>query len=298
MKLLITGAAGEIGRAVVPVLADRHEVRATDVVEAAPPCEFVQANLLDDGAVDKLVEGVDAVLHLAALLPFDYTLRQFMDVNATVPTLLLDAAARAGVDNLVYASTVWATGHGPEEGKYPITVDTPPHAICPYGHAKYVGEIGAEYVARNTAMRVQVVRLCGYDTCGEIGSKGVIEWRSVDWPTLVIAAARGQRSFDPLDMAEAFDGALKMEGKFSRNILGVDWPFEAEDAEIVLADAEEAWEKYYPGAKAFFRMLGINAPELQFWYETRPFAEAAKWRPRMTLPKLMTRYLAMHGDKL
>jgi nucleoside-diphosphate-sugar epimerase len=298
MRVLVTGAAGEIGRAVVPLLAEQHDVRATDIVEAAPPCEFVRADLLAEGAAAELVQGVEAVLHLAALLVRDYTMRQYMDVNATATALLMSAAAAAGVNNFVYASTVWVTGHGPEEGVHPVTVETPPKAICAYGYSKYLGEVSGEYHAGNTDLRVQVLRLCGYDHCGEIAPSGMIEWRSVDWPTLVIAATRSQRFFDPVDMADAFDAALKLPGKFSRYIVGVDWPFEAGESEVVLGDSEEAWEARYPGAKRLFRALGINAPDLKYWYETRPFCEATRWQPRMTLPKLMNRYLAMHGDKI
>ena len=115
--LLVTGAAGDFGRDLVPLLARTHDVRATDVLAVAPPCEFVQADLLDQKTLPSLVADREAVIHLAAKLPPKRpSTRECFDVNATASGMLMEAAAAAGVSHFIYASTIWATGHGVEEG--------------------------------------------------------------------------------------------------------------------------------------------------------------------------------------
>ena len=74
MKVLVTGSAGKVGRAVVKALMQKgHEVRATDVV---PPVferpepddpEYIQADVSDAGDMLAVARGMDAVVHAAAL---------------------------------------------------------------------------------------------------------------------------------------------------------------------------------------------------------------------------------------
>jgi len=71
MKVLVTGAAGAIGRVLRDGIAGRYDlVRLTDRVEMAPArqgVEVVQAELTDMDAVCAAMEGMDAVVHLSAI---------------------------------------------------------------------------------------------------------------------------------------------------------------------------------------------------------------------------------------
>jgi len=300
VKLLVTGAAGDFGRDLVPLLARDHEVRATDVVATSPPCEFVQADLLDAEALPVLVEGRDAVVHLAAKLPpRQPTTRECFDVNATASALVMEAAAAAGVRRLVYVSTVWATGHGPEEEPRPIDEDAPWRPICCYGVTKLLGEMAAEYYARMTDLSVTVLRMCGYARCPSLGPDGWMDWARPDWPELVLHLTRpGQKLFDPLDLLDAVGAALDMEHRFARYVVGQQWPFQAEDAETLRTEPERAWDRYYAGALELFSELGVHPAELHFFYSVRRFSEATGWRQRLTLDQVARRYLARRGDRL
>lgn len=300
MKLLVTGAAGEFGRDLVPLLAKDHDVRATDVVAASPPCEFVQADLLDAEALGGLVEGRDAVVHLAAKLPTrQWTTRDYLEVNATASALLMEAAAGAGVRRVVYVSTVWATGHGPEEEPRPIDEEAPWRPICCYGLTKLLGEMAAEYYAGTTDLSVTVLRMCGYARCGALGPDGWLDWARPDWPELVFHLTRpGQKLFDPLDLLDVVSAALAMEERFARYVVGQQWPFQAEDAGTLLREPERAWERYYPGAGELFSQLGVHPPEVPFYYSVRRFCEATGWRQRLKLDQVARRYLARRGDRL
>lgn len=75
MKYLVTGASGFTGRALVKTLCDAgHAVRAADIVQSPEldgRAEFVKCDVRSDSEVAKAVEGVQSVMHLGAIVPFN-----------------------------------------------------------------------------------------------------------------------------------------------------------------------------------------------------------------------------------
>ena len=67
--IVVTGAAGRLGRRVVQLLVDRgREVLATDQVEADDlPAEFVRCDLGNAVAVHDVLKGAEAVIHMGAI---------------------------------------------------------------------------------------------------------------------------------------------------------------------------------------------------------------------------------------
>lgn len=126
-RVLVTGAAGPIGRIACAGLAARGwKVRGLDKVPldgvdglADPP---VLAKVTDAGAVRRATEGVDAVVHLAGLAeaPSDPVLAATVEGTFHV----FDAARRAGVSRVVHASGSHPVGFVP--GSAPATADVPP----------------------------------------------------------------------------------------------------------------------------------------------------------------------------
>jgi nucleoside-diphosphate-sugar epimerase len=68
-KIVVTGAGGKAGRAVVRALLERdHDVLAVDVVPAAGSATpFLLADLTDFGQTVECLAGVESVVHLAAI---------------------------------------------------------------------------------------------------------------------------------------------------------------------------------------------------------------------------------------
>jgi nucleoside-diphosphate-sugar epimerase len=65
--ILITGAAGDVGRRLAPLLADTYRLRLSDLKEPAGMAsgtEFVKADLADLAQVEAAVAGVDGIIHL------------------------------------------------------------------------------------------------------------------------------------------------------------------------------------------------------------------------------------------
>jgi len=115
MRVLITGAAGVLGQLVTQlVAAEGHDLLLTDLV-AAPegsPHPFVAADLSNDEQTTGLCDGIDQVLHIAAIHPWkQYTSQQYLDLNIKGTHNLAAEAARAGVQRLIYTSSVSAHGY-------------------------------------------------------------------------------------------------------------------------------------------------------------------------------------------
>jgi nucleoside-diphosphate-sugar epimerase len=123
MRLLVTGATGAIGPAVVrAALGAGHEVRALVRREAPtaprPGLEWCRGDLGDPRSLVAAIRDVDAVVHLAALLhitnPPPELRREYERVNVEGTAHLLAAARAAGVRRFVLASTtaVYGDTHG------------------------------------------------------------------------------------------------------------------------------------------------------------------------------------------
>jgi len=119
MRTLITGGAGYIGSTLAPrLLAKGHRVRVLDLLLhggrpllpawAHPKFEFVRGDVRDRETVRRALEGVDAVVHLAAIVGDPACAKQpdlAREVNLEASLSLLEESRRMGVSRFVFAST-------------------------------------------------------------------------------------------------------------------------------------------------------------------------------------------------
>jgi nucleoside-diphosphate-sugar epimerase len=149
-KYLVTGAAGFIGSALVRALLDRgEEVRGIDnfatgkrenLSEVLQRMDFRQVDILDLDATRQACEGMDYVLHQAAIpsVPksvLDPVGSNRANVDGTVNVLV--AARDATVKRVVYAASSSAYGDTPTLPKHEAMN---PNPISPYAVAKLTGE--------------------------------------------------------------------------------------------------------------------------------------------------------------
>jgi nucleoside-diphosphate-sugar epimerase len=114
MRFLLTGAAGFIGGHVTRQLKEHgHSVRAFDVRERDTGAdEWIVGDLRDLEVLERAVDGVDRVIHLAAIpasRPRDEW-PSVVDVNVRGTYLLMEAMARQGIRNVVFASSACVLG--------------------------------------------------------------------------------------------------------------------------------------------------------------------------------------------
>jgi NAD+ dependent glucose-6-phosphate dehydrogenase len=175
--VLLTGAGGRVGEAILGALGDAYDWRLLDreplsndkIPDGVDYEDIFIADVTDESAVRAAVSGVGAVIHLAGdprpEAPWDSVLRNNIDGTQTV----LEAAVREGVEKFVYASSNHAVG------AYETTERTPemyrPHdefrldgTELPrpgnyYGVSKAAGEILGRYIHDEYGISVVNVRI-------------------------------------------------------------------------------------------------------------------------------------------
>jgi nucleoside-diphosphate-sugar epimerase len=121
MKVVVIGATGNVGSAVVRTLGTDGRVEEIVGVARRRPTELTFPRTVwreADIAVDDLatvLAGADAVIHLAWLIQPSRDERTTHRVNVEGSARVFDAAARAGVGTIVYASSVGAYSEGPKD---------------------------------------------------------------------------------------------------------------------------------------------------------------------------------------
>lgn len=148
MRLLITGAAGGVGTLLRPLLArpDRT-LRLLDVAglpDSGDGAEPVRASITDLAAMTAACADVDAVLHLGGLAT-EHPWEEILPVNIDGTYKVFEAARRAGVPRVVFASTNHTVGFHPRDGhEAPDRLFPRPDTY--YGVSKVAGEaLGSLY---------------------------------------------------------------------------------------------------------------------------------------------------------
>ena len=136
--VLLTGASGVIGRAITPVLRERFDLRLFDKHDPGDIPGLFAGDLAEPDALDDALAGVHTLIHLAA----QSTEADF--VSVLVPNNIVglhhtfEAALRAGVKRIVFASTIQAFDRYPRG--HTITATDLPRPVTLYGATKAFGE--------------------------------------------------------------------------------------------------------------------------------------------------------------
>ena len=145
MKVLVTGGAGFIGSHVVEKLIDQGIAPRVLDMKDPPlngPVELIRGSLTDPEVVEQAVDGIEAVIHLAAVANVDDVLRDpaWSEAVNTRGTLnVLEACRKAGVGRVVYASTIWVYSDCDEQAVDEETRIVPPSHV--YTATKLAGEL-------------------------------------------------------------------------------------------------------------------------------------------------------------
>jgi len=157
MRIVVTGGSGKAGRWVVRDLREHgHDVVNVDLVpDGSPNYLFVLTDLTDGGQVRDVVDGADAVVHLAAipapgLRPEGETFR----VNTVSTWNVFHAAATAKVGRVIWASseTVLGLPFDRPPDFAPIDETITPRPESSYALSKLVSETLAVQTARQTGI--------------------------------------------------------------------------------------------------------------------------------------------------
>jgi uronate dehydrogenase len=145
-RLLLTGAAGGLGRVLRPRLkAHCTALRLSDIADlgsAAPGEELMPAPLEDKAAVHRLLGGVDAVVHMGGVST-EHSFEQVLPANIVGVYHLYEAARRHGVKRIVFASSNHVIGFYRQDEVIDTRVPVRPDGY--YGLSKAFGENLAQF---------------------------------------------------------------------------------------------------------------------------------------------------------
>ena len=161
MRVLITGGAGHVGKPICQkFVGNGWDVR---VIDLASECDieglsYTQCDILDFAALEKQVEGCDAIVHLAAIpTTMTHPESTVFEINVAGSYNVFEAAERAGVKRIAQASSINAFGGywGCDDRQFdyfPLDEDHPLHTTDVYSLSKQLVEEVAAYYQRRSGI--------------------------------------------------------------------------------------------------------------------------------------------------
>ena len=245
-RLLITGAAGKIGDALRKGLRGRYSlIRLLDVaplgaVEAGE--EIHSADIRDIAAVEKSMNGIDCVVHLAGASE-EAEWEKVLPLNIEGCYNVFESARRQGVKRVVFASSNHAVGFHRRERFIDNTVAPRPDSR--YGVSKVFGEALGRLYADKHGLSVACLRIGTFRTPDRpVDARGLLTWishrdmvqlarRCIDHPNyhfvIVYGVSKNLRSrwdntsvkflgYQPEDDSEMFAAEIFAQGKRENEI--------------------------------------------------------------------------------
>jgi len=277
VKVLVTGAAGFIGSHLTEALVkDGHHVtalvRPTSSLDALREVkvEVIRGDVTDVQAVEKAVRGHQLVYHLAAKVSRTRaTKKESFAINVRGTENIVDAALKAGVERVIYGSSIGVYGTIRHPPVNEMTV-TNPNSY--YRSTKLWGEEIIRTARENNRLPVVIAR---------IGS--VIGPRGLNWLGLSSAIANGQfrmigsgeNHLHPVYVSDLVDGLRRCgevrEGEGQTYILAGREPVTLKQFVKAIADAwgvdsrighvaSTPFRQFHALARSIYRFLGVEVP--------------------------------------
>jgi len=168
-KVLVTGGAGFIGSHLVEKLLERrYQVIVLDdlikgkmenLAKVGQQIQFIQADIREENTVKNALNGVNRVVHLAALVSVQESVEKpslYYEVNTTSSLNLLQWSADAGVERFVYISSCAVYG---DPKTSPISETHPLNPLSPYASSKMMAEGYCRMFSKQKTLSTAVLRL-------------------------------------------------------------------------------------------------------------------------------------------
>lgn len=156
-RILLTGAAGRVGRLIAPLLREHFDLRLTDLHGEG----MLEGDLADRDFAARATEGVHGVVHLAGLVASEVTFADTLNGNYRAVLAVLDACRGRGVSRFVFASSHHIVGLQPSGRVHDESTPIAPDGF--YGLSKAFGEAACAMYAKRFGIRTLVIRIGNAD---------------------------------------------------------------------------------------------------------------------------------------
>lgn len=283
MKILVTGTAGRVGRAIYIKLLKNHEVVGID----RTPCSTADyvGDIRDADLVAKALDRVDVIIHTAALhaphvgLVSDH---EFDSINVDATEQLALQGIKAGIKHFVFTSTTALYGYAstPDGIAGWVNENTLPLPKSVYHRSKIKAERQLEDISTLFNLPVTVLQMS----------------RCFPEPADLMSVYRLTRGIDARDVASAHLCAIeKRLSGFRRFIISGQTPFNESCCQRLYQSADDIIAEYAPDVAAAFAKRGWTLPQsLDRVYDSSAAQQALDWQPKYGFNSV----LAMLDDEL
>jgi len=228
LRVLITGGSGFIGKHLSALLHKRgHATRILDLEPPKdPPSDYFKGDIRSPDSLSGAFEGMDAVVHLAALISVEDSFRrpaEYFNTNVTGTINVMRACAGKGVRRFVHISSAAVYG---DPAELPLKEASPVNPRSPYGETKLASEFCVRSFCGSYGLENVILRVFNAYGPGQLPNdySGVIT-KFVDrlrrgQPPIIFGDGEQSRDFIHVhDAAEAI--ALALEGRASGETLSI-----------------------------------------------------------------------------
>ncbi len=279
MRIVVTGSAGRVGRAIHIRLSSTHDVVGIDTTPSSTT--DLVGDFADPALLAQALRGADAVVHTAALhaphVPHASE-AVFRRINVDGTRRLLDAAAAAGVARLVFTSTTALYGSAAtpagRAGWVDESLEPEPQTI--YHRTKREAECLLEQAAAQGGPSLRVLRMS----------------RCFPEPVQVMAVFRLHRGIDVRDVASAHAAAIHHAGPAAaRFVISSATPFQRGDVGALYDDAPSVIARRAPALVARFEERGWPLPaSIDRVYAPTAALATLGWQPRFGFGEVVAQY--------
>lgn len=296
--IAVTGSAGHLGEGLVRLLqAQGRPVRGIDILES--PFTHHVGSVADARFVNDAVAGCTALIHAATLHKphvATHSWNDFIDVNLTGTSNLLEAAARHSLEAVVFTSTTSTFGHalvpsGPGEPAVWVTETLGERPKNIYGVTKTAAEGLCSLFHQRYAIPCIVLRTSRFFP--EADDSAAVRAQFSDDNAKVNELL--YRRVDLADAAMAHLRALERSAGigFGMYIISATTPFSADDAPALGRDLPKLLAQRYPEFPELYRSLGWSMlPVLDRVYDNAAARAALGWEPLWDFQNALNRLAA------
>lgn len=268
MRILVTGSAGRVGRAIYIKLMRTHDVVGIDKT----PCSTADyvGDIRDSAMMDGVLENIDVIIHTAALHAPHVGLvpdSEFQSINVDATEQLALAGVKAGIKHFIFTSTTALYGYASTPKSIAGWVDEEviPQPKSIYHNSKIAAETKLEEISNLFQLPVTVLQMS----------------RCFPEPADLMAVFRLTRGIDARDVASAHLCAVeKRLSGFNRFIISGATPFHLSDCEALYTDAEAVIKRKCPEIALAFKQRNWQLPQsLDRVYDSSSAREKLGWLP-------------------